>query len=84
MTRNLHARDDFQKGDLGYNWGHLVSKTPAAALITTRNVTALQDVKAGMNGWFEEGEMQDRDQPGTRTLDRRGSAAGDSKHDAEA
>jgi len=54
MTVNLHARDDFEKGDIGYAIGHRVSRateprTPPGCTV----VTALQDVKAGTNGWFE-------------------------------
>jgi hypothetical protein len=55
MTRNLHAKDDFEKGDLGYVRGHLVSKaTGSDAPAGSTTVTALQDVRAGMNGWFED------------------------------
>jgi hypothetical protein len=55
MTVNLHARDDFEKGDIGYAIGHRVSRateprTPPGSTV----VTALQDVKAGMNGWFDD------------------------------
>jgi hypothetical protein len=54
MTINLHARDNFEKGDLGCAIGHRVTKvigetaTPGSVL-----VMALQEVKAGDNGWFE-------------------------------
>ncbi len=55
MVRNLHARDDFEKGDVGYVRGHLVSKVSGFVTPLGSNpVTALQDVKAGMNGWFED------------------------------
>jgi hypothetical protein len=55
MTRNLQAREDFKKGDVGCATGHRVSKatksgTPTGSFL----VTALQDVKAGTNGWFED------------------------------
>ena len=55
MTRNLQAQEDFEKGDVGRATGHKVSRatksgTPAGAFL----VTALQDVKAGTNGWFED------------------------------
>ena len=52
MTINLHAMTDFEKGDVGRVTGHRVTRvvqsTPTAGL-----VIALQDVKAGSNGWFE-------------------------------
>ncbi len=55
MTRNLHAKDDFEKGDIGYVRGPLVSKATGSAVPAGSNpVTALQDVRAGMNGWFED------------------------------
>jgi hypothetical protein len=55
MTRNLQARDDFEKGDVGCATGHKVSKaTPSGAPTGSFLVTALQDVKAGANGWFED------------------------------
>jgi hypothetical protein len=55
MTRNLQAREDFAKGDVGCATGHKVSRTtqpgrPLGSFL----VTALQDVKAGTNGWFED------------------------------
>jgi hypothetical protein len=53
MTLNLHAKTDFQKGDVGRVAGHLVTKTDAASGGGAL-VTALQDVKAGTNGWFEK------------------------------
>src|SRR5260221_198611 len=54
LTVNLHARDDFEKGDLGYVTGHRVSKVTSAETRSGSNlVTALQDVKAGTDGWFE-------------------------------
>jgi hypothetical protein len=54
MTVNLQARDDFDKGDIGYVRGHQVSKATGAETLKGSNlVTALQEVKAGTNGWFE-------------------------------
>jgi hypothetical protein len=55
MTRNLHARDDFSKGDIGYVRGHVVSKATASVEpVGSTPVTALQDVRAGTNGWFDD------------------------------
>ena len=55
MTRNLQAQDDFEKGDIGYMRGHLVSKARESGTpIGSSPVTALQDVKAGTHGWFED------------------------------
>jgi hypothetical protein len=54
MTINLNARDDFEKGDIGYATGHRVSRTMAPGGKGSNPVTALQDVKAGSNGWFED------------------------------
>jgi hypothetical protein len=55
MTRNLQARDDFEKGDVGCATGHKVIRAnPAGAPNGSFLVTALQDVKAGTNGWFED------------------------------
>ena len=61
MTRNLQARDNFEKGDVGSATGHEVSRTtqPHAPAGSYR-VIALQDVKAGTNGWFE---YQDQSSP---------------------
>jgi hypothetical protein len=54
MTVNLLARDDFEKGDIGHVTGHRVSKATGSETRNGSNlVTALQDVKAGSNGWFE-------------------------------
>ena len=52
---NLHARDDFEKGDIGHvKIGHRVSRaTEAETQKGSDLVTALQEVKAGTNGWFE-------------------------------
>jgi hypothetical protein len=50
----LHARVDFDKGDIGYVGGYEVSKATEPEILKGSNlVTALQDVKAGTNGWFE-------------------------------
>ena len=54
MTLNLHAREDFEKGDLGRATGHNVRKPGGVEPSGSFLVTALQDVKAGMNGWFED------------------------------
>jgi hypothetical protein len=55
MTRNLQARDDFRKGDIGYVRGHVVRKaTESVAPVGSHPVTALQDVTAGTNGWFDD------------------------------
>jgi hypothetical protein len=53
MTVNLHARTDFEKGDVGRVAGHVVSKVDD---VSTGEglVIALQSVKAGANGWFEK------------------------------
>ena len=51
-TLNLHAKSDFEKGDRGRIHGHTVVKADAAAK-GEGIVTALQDVRAGGNGWFE-------------------------------
>ena len=53
-TVNLHAKSDFEKGDLGRVSGHVVTKTEAESGLAL--VIALQDVKAGTNGWFEKAE----------------------------
>jgi hypothetical protein len=54
MVVNLHARDAFLKGDIGHATGHRVSRaTDLDTLKGSNRVTALQDVKAGMSGWFE-------------------------------
>jgi hypothetical protein len=55
MTRNLQAQEDFKKGDVGCATWHKVSRTtqlgrPLGSFL----VTALRDVKAGTNGWFED------------------------------
>jgi hypothetical protein len=53
MTVNLQARDDFEKGDIGHVIGYRVSKaTEPETQKGSDLVTALQDVKAGTNGWF--------------------------------
>ena len=53
MTINLHAKGDFEKGDVGQVSGHVVSKITPGLSKGASLVTALQDVKAGANGWFE-------------------------------
>jgi hypothetical protein len=52
MTINLHAKSDFSKGDKGRVVGHAVTKTDPDDT-SPFVVTALQDVAAGANGWFE-------------------------------
>ena len=52
MTINLQAVTDFEKGDVGRVTGHRVTKVDHTA-IAAGLVIALQDVKAGSNGWFE-------------------------------
>jgi hypothetical protein len=54
MTINLHAVHDFQKGETGRVTGHRVSKVPDIHPEDRAGVTALQDIKAGTPGWFEE------------------------------
>ena len=51
-TVNLHAKTDFEKGDVGRVYGHTVVKAEADEK-GEGMVTALQDVRAGDNGWFE-------------------------------
>ena len=54
MTVNLQARDDFDKGDIGHVIGHQVRQATQPQTQKGSNlVTALQEVKAGTNGWFE-------------------------------
>jgi hypothetical protein len=53
MATNLVAKHDFNKGDVGRVNGYTVVKTDAADKGATV-VVALQDVKAGLNGWFEQ------------------------------
>jgi hypothetical protein len=54
MTVNLQARDDLDKGDIGHVIGHQVRKATGAETLKGLNlVTALQDVRAGTNGWLE-------------------------------
>jgi hypothetical protein len=51
-TVNLHAKVDFEKGELGRVHGHSVVKAHAGE--TGDGIAkALQDVRAGSNGWFE-------------------------------
>jgi hypothetical protein len=55
MTRNLQAQENFEKGDVGCATGHKVSKAKSSGAPTgSFLVTALQDVRAGTNGWFED------------------------------
>jgi len=51
-TINLHARTDFEKGDIGRVSGHAATKVDPA-LKADGLVIALHDVRAGSNGWFE-------------------------------
>jgi hypothetical protein len=51
-TINLHARTDFEKGDIGRVSGHAATKVDPA-LKADGLVIALHDVRAGTNGWFE-------------------------------
>ena len=51
-TVNLHAKDNFEKGDLGRVRVHSVMKIDATSK-GTGIVIALQDIRAGSNGWFE-------------------------------
>jgi hypothetical protein len=54
MTVNLQARDDFNKGEIGHVTGHQVRKaTEPETLKGSYLATALQEVRAGTNGWFE-------------------------------
>jgi hypothetical protein len=55
MTINLHAKSDFDKGDVGRVSGHAVTKT-AGFEKGLSLVIALQNVRAGTNGWFETKE----------------------------
>ncbi len=53
-TRNLHAKSDFEKGDQGHVQGHAVVKVdPSERRLGIATATALQEVRAGANGWFE-------------------------------
>jgi hypothetical protein len=59
VTRKLQAREDFEKGDVGCVIGNKVSKpTQPGRPVGSVLVTALQDVKAGTEGWFEEQRRQ--------------------------
>jgi hypothetical protein len=54
LTVNLQARDNFDKGDIGHVISHRVSKATEPEILKGSNlVTALGEVKAGTNGWFE-------------------------------
>ena len=60
--RNLHALDNFKKGDKGSVMTHRVSRATAAGTPKgSSSVTALQDVEAGKNGWFEDTEVSSSD-----------------------
>jgi hypothetical protein len=60
--RNLHALDHFKKGDQGFVKTHRVSRATAAGTPGGwSRVTALQDVDAGKNGWFEDTEVASSD-----------------------
>jgi hypothetical protein len=75
MTRNLQARDNFEKGDIGCATGHQVSRTIQPGRPTgSFRVTALQDVKAGTNGWFEVNDQSSLRAPSPRRC--RGGRAG--------
>ena len=52
MTINLLAVNNFAKGDVGRVSGHAAIKTDSHDA-PQRLVVALQDVKAGSNGWFD-------------------------------
>jgi hypothetical protein len=52
MVKNLVAKHDFNKGDVGRVTGYTVVKTDTADTGLTV-VVALQDIKAGTSGWFE-------------------------------
>lgn len=54
MTKNLNAVSDFEKGDKGRVSGYRVTRVAVADQAGMTLVTALQDVKAGMNGWFDD------------------------------
>ena len=71
MTRNLQSQDDFEKGDVGCATGHKVIRTtgPGTPMGSFR-VTALQHVKAGTNGWFEDQRSK------VVTTQHRGAVAG--------
>jgi len=59
MTRKLQVREDFEKGDAGCATGNKVGKpTRPGRPLGSVLVTALQDVKAGKKGWFEEQRRQ--------------------------
>lgn len=53
MAINLHAKTDFDKGDVGRVTGHSASKVDAVAT-GEGLVVALQAIRAGANGWFEK------------------------------
>ena len=52
---NLHALENFIKGDLGCASGDSVRKITSLGTLPTNSflVMAFEDVQAGKNGWFE-------------------------------
>lgn len=52
MTVNLHAKTDFQKGDLGRVAGHVVTRVDTP-VVGEHYAVALQDISAGSHGWFD-------------------------------
>jgi hypothetical protein len=60
--RNLHALDHFKKGDKGTVKTHRVSRATATGTPPGSSpVTALQDVDAGKNEWFEDTDASSSD-----------------------
>jgi hypothetical protein len=53
LTINLLAVVDFKKGDFGFVVGHRVRKAVLEPT-GTHFVIAMQDIKAGTPGWFED------------------------------
>ena len=69
MTRKLQAQEDFEKGDVGCATGHKVSKTTQPGRqLGSFLVTALQDVKSGAYGWFEDQRSQEASAPKARAV----------------
>jgi hypothetical protein len=54
MAINLLAVNDFTRGDVGRVAGHRVSRVEHINPEDRAAVTALQDIKAGMHGWFDD------------------------------
>ncbi len=55
MTRNLHAITDFERGDKGQVLtNHRATKITDPKAAGGAIVVALQDIKAGMHGWFDD------------------------------